>query len=455
MTQDHTETASGILFASETAPPRPTLIVAHHPDPARAGYARVFRPDESVLIGRDAEGFPAGLLDDRRMSRRHAAIVCMGNGLSIRDLESRNGTVVNGERVTEARLVSGDIVAMGSLLFVVQSAPPLPAPARSPAPIAVGHAMQAVMHQISLVADRDTTVLLQGDTGVGKEVVARYLHHMSGRSGAFVPVNCASLTDSLVESALFGHVRGAFTGAGARRSGLVETAEGGTLFLDEVGDANPAVQVALLRLLQDREVRPVGSDRVTTVDVRFVAATHQDLDAKVSAGQLRADLKARLDQWTVRIPPLCDRREDILPLARHFAAEQSGASPALSTRLAHALLRAHWSGNVRELQAFIERVVVSGGNGELLEGTPELLGSISSTNQTIQEPAPRRRRRHTGPPPSPDELKRALTEAGGNVKTVSEALGVGRNTLYRWMKAAGIDLDAVRGAVSEDTDTGG
>src|SRR5262245_32302415 len=243
-----------------------------------------------------------------------------------------------------------------------------PLVARSPA-------MARALAQAERAAAARTTVLLVGETGTGKEQLARHIHDLSPRSQApFVPVNCAALPEALLESELFGHEKGAFTGAERRRIGRFELAHGGTLFLDEVGELPPAAQVALLRVLQEREITRVGDSHSIKVDVRLVAATHRDLRAEVRAGRFREDLFFRVHVVPVALPPLRERPEDVEPLAHLFleryAIESGRPRRALAPAALELLLRHPWPGNVRELQNVIERLVVLGEQGPIV--APEL-----------------------------------------------------------------------------------
>src|SRR5512145_157891 len=225
-------------------------------------------------------------------------------------------------------------------------------------------AMQAVLRQVRKLAPQRTTVLITGESGTGKELVARALHDLSPRAACpFVAVNCGAIPGELIESELFGHVRGAFTDAVRNKKGLAAEADGGTLFLDEVGELPLATQVKLLRFLQEEEIRPVGDTRSTRVDVRVVAATARDLGRAVKAGQFREDLFYRLDVVGIRLPPLRERPQDIEPLAHHFLARFVGLRPdlprlELSDSARDALLAWRWPGNVRELRHALERAVV-------------------------------------------------------------------------------------------------
>ena len=248
----------------------------------------------------------------------------------------------------------------------------------------------AEREKIPLIARSDAGVLITGETGTGKEVVARTIHYLSPRSaGPFVPVNCGALPTELVENELFGHERAAFTGADSSRPGLIEEADGGTLFLDEVDALPPAAQVKVLRFLQERELRRLGSTAVRSCDVRVVAATNSDVDAAVARGALRRDLFYRLNVVPLRLPPLRERREDVLLLARHFLArfaEAAGRAGLTLSEEAMAALAGHdWPGNVRELQHAIQRAVVLSGNRPVLDLRDLALPGGSESPMSFQE----------------------------------------------------------------------
>jgi two-component system response regulator AtoC len=246
--------------------------------------------------------------------------------------------------------------------------------------------MLEVYKLVARVAASTATVLVEGESGTGKELVARAIHNHSPRAGApFVPVNCTALTESLLESELFGHARGAFTGAVAAKRGLFETANGGTMFLDEIGDMGPKMQAQLLRTLQDGEVRPVGGAEAIRVDVRLVCATNKDLDAEVKAGRFREDLYFRINVVTVHLPPLRERREDIPILVAHFLAKLARRErrelAALSQEALRLLTGYGWPGNVRELENAIERAVaVAKGNVVLPSDLPPEVGGSAGVS---------------------------------------------------------------------------
>jgi DNA-binding NtrC family response regulator len=304
------------------------------------------------------------------LSRHHAELV-IGAAIGVRDLGSTNGTRVLGELRRAGAAIAlpvGESFHIGPFsLVVLDHAAGAPASSSSGERLRVDDPSPAgVPAVVDEIARSSVSVLLLGETGVGKEVLAQTLHARSLRRGPLQRVNCASLTASLVEAELFGHDKGAFTGAVADRPGLLEAARGGTVFLDEIGELSEALQAKLLRAVEAREVIRIGGARPIAIDVRFIAATHRDLAADVAAGRFRRDLFYRLDGVSLRIPPLRERPDRIPELARQFAAAaQSGRAPALSHAVL-AKLQAHaWPGNVRELKAVVERAVLLAGAGEL------------------------------------------------------------------------------------------
>jgi len=318
--------------------------------------------------------------------------------------------------------------------------------------------IQEVYKRVSRVARAESTVLIQGETGTGKELVARAVHAHSGRAaGPFVPVTCAALPEALVESELFGHVRGAFTGADADRAGRFEAADGGTVFMDEVGELPPAVQVKLLRFLDNQVVERLGSVEPIRVDVRILAATNRDLADAVAAGAFRRDLFYRLAVVQIDVPPLRDRREDVPTLVRHFLSARAGAdgaAPAVS-REAMRLLQAYdWPGNVRELKNAVEHaVVVSGGGPVLPAHLPERVRRGPAPAPTSPDSAGAAleayldRLAEAGPGAFRTAvadlekrlIARALADAGGNRSAAAGRLGIHRNTLRRKIREYGLD----------------
>ncbi len=290
--------------------------------------------------------------------------------------------------------------------------------------------MQQVLELARRVAHVDSTVLITGESGVGKERVARFIHDESSRAARpFVAINCAAVTETLLESELFGHARGAFTGATTDRAGLFEAANGGTLFLDEIGEVPPAMQVKLLRVLQEREVRRVGENKSRAIDVRVLAATNRDLLAAVDSGQFRKDLYYRLRVVELRIPPLRERREDILPLARQFLAQAIEHARrkmcGISPKAADQLVRHDWPGNVRELENAIERAVaLSVGTQITPEDLPE---EVRVALPAVYAPG----RVRTLEEVERDYILAALRSNGGNRTKTAQQLKIGIATLHR------------------------
>ena len=296
-------------------------------------------------------------------------------------------------------------------------------------------AMREVAALVDRVAAREVTVLITGESGTGKELVARAIVRASGRASApFVRFNAGALPANLAESELFGHARGAFTGAARARPGLFREAERGTILLDEVGELTPSTQVALLRVLQEREVRPVGSERPVPVDVRVLAATNRDLAAEVHAGRFREDLYYRLNVVPIRVPPLRERREDIVPLAQHFAERFAGRFGVGPLELAPSLLErlrdAPWPGNVRELEHTVERLVALSAGGVL---GPEALDGAEG-----QAPLPALPLRERVAAFERGLLVEALAQTNGNQSEAARRLSVSRVTLLDKLKRYGL-----------------
>jgi DNA-binding NtrC family response regulator len=308
-----------------------------------------------------------------------------------------------------------------------------------PGLIATSAEMAQVLDLVKRVAPTDATVLIRGESGTGKEIIAKALHHASNRAGGrFIAINCGALPETLLESEIFGHVKGAFTGAAGNKKGLFEEAHGGTLFLDEIGEMTPGLQVKLLRALQSGEVRPVGSTQTITVDVRVVAATNRDLEPMIRQGIFREDLFYRLNVIPIALPPLRERREDIPLLAEHFLArfaQRQGRVLRLSAGATERLLRYGWPGNVRELENAMERLAILA-RDETIEpgdlpphvGAGLLLGQAPglAALQTLAEAE----RAH---------IIQILERYSWNHSRAAEVLGIGRTTLWRKLKDYGIE----------------
>jgi DNA-binding NtrC family response regulator len=297
-----------------------------------------------------------------------------------------------------------------------------------------------VLDLVERVARTPATVLITGESGTGKSLVARGIHAASGRSGRFVEVACGSLAESLLESELFGHVAGAFTGATADRPGKFLQADGGTIFLDEIATASPAMQVKLLRVLQEMEFEPVGGGRTHAVDARVILATNEDLSGLVAAGRFREDLFWRVNVVTIEMPPLRDRGSDILPLAEHFlklAASRADRDVSGFTPAAREALQRHvWPGNIRELQHAVERGVFLG--RESLVGAGDLPSAVRSASQSGG---------HSSSPlkealaaPERQLILDTLERSGWRRDVAARTLGINRTTLYKKFKRLGLDV---------------
>jgi transcriptional regulator of acetoin/glycerol metabolism len=458
---DETLTESPLGAHAPLLRPEAYLVLVLECEQPLAGSARhSLRGISEVAIGRGGErgakreGEHLALsLPGAWMSTAHARIRRDGGQWRLEDLGSRNGTLVNGEPVVHRVLADGDLVELGHALFLFRAAlhaPPGTAldvdtkEAKFASP-GLGTLIPALAGEVAAlvrIAESPVPVLLRGETGSGKEVVARAVHTLSKRAGPFVPVNCGAIPDTLMESQLFGHTKGAFSGALRDEPGFVRVASGGTLFLDEIGDLPPTSQAALLRVLQEGEVVPVGTTRAVTVDLRVIAATHQPLEALVARGAFRTDLLARLDGFTYSLAPLRERREDIGLIVADLlpaVAPEAAGRLKLTPDVGRAFLRYAWPLNVRELRHCLARGAALAQETGVIDRT-HLPAVIAGA---LAGPA---EERAGGEPalPGDDErlrgqLEKLLTEHDGNVAEVARAMGKARMQIHRWMKRVGID----------------
>jgi DNA-binding NtrC family response regulator len=412
-----------------------------------ASHARLFRDADAL----HAE---AGVPLDLRAS-----------GWTLEDVGSTNGTRVNGHRVTSTRLQDGDVIEVGTTFFRFRADMPTPRtsavdvdsgrlPGRAQGFATLVPAYADALAMLLRVAPSPVPVLLLGESGTGKELLANAVHTTSGRRGAFVPVNCGALPDTLVESQLFGHVRGAFSGALRDEPGFVRASDGGTLFLDEIGDLPRASQASLLRVLQEREVTPVGATRPVKVDMRVVAATHLRVDALHAGDRFRHDLYARLAGYTHELLPLRERREDIGMLVGEIlrnVVREGAESVRLSGDVGRLLLAYDFPLNVRELhQALAVAVVIAGAEPLAVAHFPEPLRRAGAATSRPSTPPSAASSGRGGAPQSADDpvrdaLVAALQTHRGNVSEVARTLGKTRMQVHRWMRRYGIDPASFRG----------
>jgi transcriptional regulator with GAF, ATPase, and Fis domain len=388
------------------------------------------------------------VLDDRAVSRLHFEVAISPRGLRLRDLGSTNGTHVGGLNIVEAEIPAGTTVLAGSSAVRVDrvgdSLPLPPASTQDSFGALFGKslAMRQVYAILERVAPSDTTVLLRGETGTGKEVAARSIHASSPRArGPFVAVDCGAIPESLFESELFGHAKGSFTGATGDRPGVFEEAHGGTLFLDEIGELPPALQPKLLRALETRSVRRVGTNVERPVDVRVVAATNRPLERAVNEGGFREDLYYRWAVVEVVLPPLRERPGDIAELAELFHRQRGGTAP-LPRSFLESLLKRPFPGNVRELRHAVERAVLFGALDDP-GAHAEAARAAASIPQSLEDMAalhlPLKEARDAWT--EQFELvyvKSVLDRAGGNVTRAAELAGVNRRFMQRLMARLGI-----------------
>lgn len=375
---------------------------------------------------------------DRWMSSQHARLSKVMRTWVLEDTKSKNGVRRNGEPVTRVELRDGDVIELGRTFFVFRQGERAAVDVETDATpaITLSPSLAARLDEVNTLAASQVTLALSGPSGSGKEVLARAIHLASGRKGPFIAVNCGALPDELVESELFGHKKGAFSGAVDDRPGLIRASSGGTLLLDEVGDLPLEAQPALLRVLQEKQVQPVGATTPVAVDLRVISATHRALPALCQKGLFRDDLRARLSGYEVELPALANRREDLGLLVkalieRHAPLKKSSAQ--LTIAAARVLFSWPWPLNVRELEKVLEAGLVLAKDKPLdLEHFPE----------AMRNPAPPRP--SAAADEAVDESRKAelvalLTAHGGNVSAVARAMGKARMQIQRWMARYGLD----------------
>ncbi len=430
-----TEVLSRRQHAAPAVPVK--LVVVHGPDEgAEIAVERV------VKIGADPSC--QLVLSDSAVSREHAVVSAIKGQVAIKDLNSRNGTYLGSTRISDASVPMGALLTLGNTTIAVQ--PRLhvrevaPSSARTFGDLyGESVSMREVFAILERVAPTDTTVLIEGESGTGKELVARALHRASSRhAGPYVVFDCASVPRELAESELFGHKRGAFSGATEDRAGAFREADGGTLFLDEIGELPLDLQPKLLRALETGEVRRVGDDGMKTVDVRVVAATNRDLRAEAMRGHFRSDLLYRLDVVKVRMPPLRQRPDDVQGLAERLLRGKLAPGDAVAGDNLHKLIGYSWPGNVRELRNVLDRAVALSPKPARFAELVFNLGPVEAGPLTIGPTFP-----GVATPLPYKEAKaqllasfdRAYVEAllerhGGNVSRAADAADLSRRALY-------------------------
>jgi len=412
---------------------------------------------DGLVIGREGAAADApssarhGVVPHGTISRRHATVRRVLGVPLLSDLGSSNGTRINGQRITEAsHLTAQMLVRFGDVIAVVDeywaAHPPAgqlsSVPGRSPR-------MLRARQTLEQVAADDAPLLVLGETGTGKEWVASEAHRLSGRSGPYLALNCAELSPQLMESQLFGHERGAFTGATATHAGLFAAADKGTLFLDEVGEIPGDLQAKLLRVLQDGQVRPVGSVTTRQTDVRVVCATNRDLPKLVDAGQFRRDLYARLSFFEIQLPPLRERRQDILFWVEHFCerwrrerAQQK--SLVLQPAAVESVLLHPWPDNLRGIDRLVHRLLASEsgsiGTRSLVRVMPDLFRE-SNAGEAPERPTGKTRTAGSAEAlerPTREEFLAVYEATGRSVRATSKHFGRDRRQVYRWLESFGI-----------------
>jgi transcriptional regulator of acetoin/glycerol metabolism len=411
--------------------------------PLRASAVSLLSNGDVLRIGRDPSCHVA--IDDQQASRSHAKVTCSVDTLALVDLESRNGTFVNGQKITRANLRRGDVIRIGSRIGVVGHGPSRhfrqPTVSRVAAGFWAGPTLLRALEGLQRLASTNLPIVIEGETGTGKERVARAIHEFSGRKGAFIGINCAAIPENLAEAELFGYRKGAFTGAEQAASGHLHAATGGTLLLDEVCDLPLALQAKLLRALEQNEIQRLGETRTTAIDVRIVTAARFPLADLVSEGRCRPDFAARLSGATIKLPGLRDRKEELPSLfAQLLTARLGSEPPELDAELIELLLLYRWPGNVRELDLQVRRLLGLHGH----EGRLRAIHlAATGLDQAVAGPEDG----DDGLPADERDVKRlmvALREHKGNLARAATATKMSRQRAYRLLQTADVSLEALR-----------
>ncbi|MCC7385885.1 MAG: sigma 54-interacting transcriptional regulator [Deltaproteobacteria bacterium] len=426
---------------------RQTTILDQKAQATRAGILTIgdrrFRIPEGQPFNIGSDDDNDLVIGDEFVSSFHCRITCPAGRWTLVDLASTNGTMVNGLRVGEAELPSPATIKVGQATLSFELEPseseeagPAEESSVFSGMIAKGPKMRRLFELVQRIADASAPVMITGESGSGKELIARALHDASTRaSGPFLAINCGALASSIIEGELFGHVKGAFTGAQADKKGAFEAAEGGTIFLDEIGELPLELQPKLLRVLEQQTIRRVGGTSEIPVNARVVAATHRSLRDLVAAGTFREDLFHRLFVLNVELPPLRERPEDVLPLASHFLRTQDPARPMHLDASAEAKLQQHrWPGNVRELRNVILRAILTSSGPMItakdLQFSEAYRPSADDARGAVQRADEEERRR----------ILTVLEQAGDNRAEAARLLGLSKSTFHDRLKRLGIPL---------------
>jgi DNA-binding NtrC family response regulator len=457
-------TESTLSIAPErrtTTSPVPVLYIALEGARPSAGSVRLsLATIDKVTIGRGAERAASLRVEDgcatlvvtipdARMSSHHATLERELGRWIVADAGSKNGTVADGVAIERIALQGDALIELGNTVLVfrrevlaagsadVVDARDLTCEPHGLATIMPG--LEADLAKLRTVARSAVPILIGGETGTGKELIARAVHALSQREGELVAVNCGAIPDTLIESELFGVVKGAYSGAVQDRPGLIRRADRGTLFLDEIGDLAPGSQAALLRVLQEREVVPVGGTRAVAVDYRLISATHRDLDEQIEHDQFRRDLYARVAGFRIELPPLRERRGElgliVGTLLRRLAGDRAGTL-RLGLDATRALSRYAWPHNIRELERSLEAAIALA-----VDGTIELEHLPVAVQAVLRDPASQLSAEELH---DRDELLELLRRHGGNISAIARQLGKARMQIQRWLRRYGIDPEPFR-----------
>ena len=404
-------------------------------------------PDQRSEVSGGAEEVAVGtaeandlVLTDPSVSRHHFVIAPTAKGLLVRDLGSTNGTAINGVTIERAYLAAGATIGLGATKLRVEAVSgdaraALSQESRWGRALGTSEAMRKLFAVLPKLAASDATILLEGETGTGKGLLASAIHEASPRSkGPFIVVDCGSIPPNLIESELFGHEKGSFTGATGQRVGAFEAGKGGTVFLDEIGELPLDMQPKLLRALEEKLVKRIGGNEQIKLDIRVVAATNRDLRSEINRGRFRSDVYYRLNTFRLRVPPLRERRDDIALLIGHFYRQLSRGETEPPAELIASLVKHDWPGNVRELRAAVERTVLLGDPDvwrELSEDVPRT--AVAAASPSAEGPVDgvsfRAAKERAVAEWEREYVRQLIEQHGGNVSRAARAVRMDRNHL--------------------------